>query len=538
MRTICLLIFCLLGSFAATLNAQIAYAIPGELIVQLPQGQPVKTALHAINNNRSPFPFLEHQKVLSERFNIHLLRFDVEDWDMKDILQIVQEQAVVEAAQFNAIVQKRGIPNDPFVGQQWGQEKIGLPDVWEITTGGITARGDTIVVAVLDTGFDLDHDDLIPNLWRNAGEIPGDGIDNDNNGFIDDINGWNFRDDDPIHFLDDHGLQVMGILGAKGDNGIGVAGVNWNIKMIPLTIERVDDIIAAYDYVLEQRLRYNQSMGAEGAFIVATNASFGLPRTFCNQQPIWGNMYNLMGNEGILTGVGCDNETYNIETFGDMPTSCTSDFIITTLNTTEFDRKFEFCAYGDESVDLGAPGHQSYSLYLDNDYDNFGGTSAAAPHLTGTIALLYSLPCDTLAEQALSNPREVALSIRNIILESVDVVNDLEGKTVTSGRLNAFRAMEMLQMGCGGTVGDLDILSLMPNPVSDILTIEYETPGFSEYNLRIINTMGQEMYRKTFSPPRFGLKRQQVDVSWLAEGMYYMVLDKGRNVTAEAFFKK
>ncbi|MEN0003266.1 MAG: S8 family serine peptidase [Bacteroidota bacterium] len=515
-----------------------SHAIPGQVIVQLDPSVSADVFLQILANQRTNLPLFEHDKVLSKRHNMHLLQFDPEGWAINDIIDALYDQPQLLAAQWNAAIQKRRLPNDDNYDRQWGFEKIGLPEVWNITTGGVTARGDTIVVAVLDTGFELEHEDLLPNLWRNGGEIPNDGIDNDQNGYVDDMTGWNFRDDSPTPVRDDHGLSVMGILGAKGNNEIGVTGVNWNIKMIPLTIEFVSDIIEAYDYVLELRRKYNESMGVEGAFVVATNASFGVGRTRCNEQPIWGGMYDLMGDEGILTGVGSDNDEYNVDTFGDMPTTCPSDFIITTLNTTEEDEKFQFCSWGSKSVDLGAPGHLSYTLDLDDSYITFNGTSASAPHLTGTIALLYSLPCDTLAEQALTNPKETALSIRNIILESVDELDMLRDLTVTSGRLNAFKAMELAQLSCGGSVGTLDVMQLSPNPVQSLLTIEYETPSFNDFTLRIVNTLGQELFRRTFAPPRFGLKQQEVDVSWLSPGLYYVVLDKGLNISAKPFVKQ
>ena len=293
-------------------------------------------------------------------------------------------------------------PDDSFFSDQWDMAKIGLPDVWETTTGGLTVNGDTIVVAVLDSGFDIDHPDLRDNIWQNLEEIPNDNIDNDNNGYIDDIYAWNFRDSSNIHHLHAHGHSVAGIVGAKGNNGLGVTGVSWNVKVMVLDTKAISDIISAYEYVIDQRQRYNESNGTKGAFVVATNASFGKDRAFCEEYPVWGGMYDLMGEVGILTGAGTANSSWDVEEFGDMPTTCTSDFIITTLNTNEADEKHSGSAYGGVSIDIGSPGQGSFTIKLNDDYGDFGGNSAAAPHLTGAIGLLYSVPCPEIADGAYS----------------------------------------------------------------------------------------------------------------------------------------
>jgi subtilisin family serine protease len=145
-----------------------------------------------------------------------------------------------------------------------------------ITTGGLTVQGDTIVVAVIDCGADITHEDL--NFWKNYLEIPGNGIDDDTNGYVDDFDGWNAQSQTGVITSCSHGTHVSGIIGAIGNNTTGVVGVNWNVKIMPVQPSSTNEalVVAAYTYVYNMRRLYNQTNGAKGAFIVATNSSFGV----------------------------------------------------------------------------------------------------------------------------------------------------------------------------------------------------------------------------------------------------------------------
>lgn len=503
--------------------------VPGELLVRLQDGVSPQTFVRDWNGNRRASTELTYARPVGRRFNIHLLRYDPTRPDAEDLLARVRAHPLVVSTQFNYEVQFRVFPNDPDVDRQWGLVKIGADQVWEITTGGQTTRGDKIVVAVLDNGFDIHHEDLRDNVWHNAGEIPGDGIDNDGNGYVDDVDGWNFIDSSATHRVDQHGNSVAGLVGAKGNNGIGVTGINWDVQLMLLDIRLVDQIVAAYEYVLEQRDLYNKTQGRQGAFIVATNASFGQNRTFCTDQPVWGAMYDLLGEVGVLTGAGTANSAWDVEEVGDMPTTCTSDYLLTVLNTTETDQRYQGSAYGTVSIDMGAPGQDSYTTKPDNEYGVFNGNSASAPHLTGAIALLYSLPCDAIAESALAQPAQTARQIRDLILEGVDLVAGLEKYTATGGRLNVFNSLQLAQALCKGTTGPLQIKNLFPNPASEQVTLEFETPDFDPYELRVFNALGQEVLRRDVTPTRFSVKRELIPVNQLTPGVYVLVLQRGKN---------
>lgn len=525
-----------LSLFSLTAQAQPVDAQSGKIenqrLVQLREGAALQPLLKRANAAFEGGVF--QKRAVARSLNIHLLEFDPARCPADALAQWLEDQPEVLYQHANYKVDFRTTPNDPEYDRQWGAERIGLPEVWNFGQGGVTTNGDTIVIAIIDSGFDLSHEDIIGNIWTNPHEIPGDGVDNDGNGYVDDINGWDFRGNSPEIAFDDHGLQVSGVLAATANNDKGVAGVCWNAKIMYLSIGTVDGIVSAYEYALEQRQRYNETLGAEGAFVVATNASFGLfDPFFCSEYPIWGNMYDLLGEAGVLTGAGTTNENRDIDVVGDMPTSCESDFIITVLNGTEDEEKSTRSGYGKVAIDMAAPGDNSYSLAPFNRYAIFNGNSAAAPHLSGAIGLLYSMPCEFLATDALTKPKETALFIRSILIESVDLFPAFEDITATGGRLNVRSAMNLLSDACGGSTGDLGLLNIYPNPARDQLTIQYETPDFETYEFRIYNALGQLVYRNNDTPARFREKRLQVDVSRWQAGMYVVEVFKGDSVETE-----
>mgnify|MGYP006266293325 CR=1 FL=1 len=429
-------------------------------------------------------------------------------------------------------LQKRLTPNDPRFNQQWDMDIIGLPQAWDFTTGGVTARGDTLVVAVLDTGFDFAHDDLQDNLFVNIHEIPEDGLDNDDNGFIDDVRGWDFDRQGPEHAYDDHGLSVSGILGARGDNATGVTGVLWKVKVLPITVKLPSQVVEAYEYLIEFRRRYNQSQGREGMFVVATNASFGIEERPCDRYPLWAAMYDELGAVGILTGAGTANKPNDVDVVGDMPTACPSPFILTTLNTNQLDRKYFNSAFGQTTIDMGAPGEGTFTLRPENNYGTFGGNSAAAPHLTGAIALLYSIPCENFAQQALDQPEETALRVREALLLGVDPIPDLAEFTITGGRLNVFNSMVRLLDECDIEIGALKLERIYPNPYfprsySGPLIIDFQAPSPGPYRLLITNMLGQRFFDEQITLDPFLQNQVELDAQNLPHGMYVVRIEQG-----------
>lgn len=506
----------------------------GEILVQLYPTTTAEEFSRYLATQSAPLAHLEYQKTLVKKLNLHLFSIPAGLAKAEGVVEKLRQLSSVKDAFLNEAVEFRRTPNDPSFDQQWDMDVIQVEKVWDVTTGGVTALGDTIVVAVIDQGFESQHLDLIPNLWRNRGEIPGDGIDNDGNGYIDDLYGWNFIADSKDFSPHYHGMGVAGIIGAHGNNNIGVTGINWAIKMMLLQFDTVSDIFEAYNYVLHQRNLYNDTNGKQGAFIVATNASWGLVQpTFCSSA--WNDMYELLGESGILTAAATTNSGLDIDEVGDTPSGCGSDFIISVTETTQEDRWKGNRGYGKIGVDLGAPGDNSYTLDINGSYGGFNSNSAATPHVTGAIALLYSLPCKDLARAAIEKPMETALVMRNAILNGVDPMQSLKDVTVTGGRLNVFNSMIEISTFCDVRTGPLDLLKLYPNPVHTILTYTYETPDFQDYEIRVFNVLGQLVYTETFEPQRFGEKQKELDVATWPSGMYVLTIFQGKDVASKPF---
>ena len=444
--------------FASSILPQENNYIPGELIIQFKE----KISIDSFEQNYSDIR-MESIRLLSDRMNIWWVKYNSEESDDNQIRFRVSRDSRVNIVQFNHQVTLResfdefaaqfaNFPDDPMFNQQWGLHNTGqsggtpdadidAPEAWDLNTGGVTALGDTIVVAIVDGGCQLNHPDL--TYWYNWNEIPGNSIDDDGNGYIDDIRGWNAYNNTPNVPSSSHGTHVSGISGAKGNNNLGVSGVNWNVKVMPIAGSSSNEatVVAAYAYALELRSQYNETNGALGAFVVATNSSFGVDYGQPANYPIWCAMYDSLGVYGILSCGATANLNINIDVAGDVPTACPSDYMIAVTNTTRTDAKNSGAAYGLTTIDLGAPGTSILSTDVNSTYTNKTGTSMATPMVTGAIALMYSAADASRMFYLKSNIPAGTLMFRDVLLNGVDSIEALQGITVTGGRLNVFNAV-------------------------------------------------------------------------------------------------
>lgn len=294
---------------------------------------------------------------------------------------------------------------------------ISAPEAWGVTTGD---AGGT-VVAVIDSGIDVNHPDLTNNIWVNEDEIPGNSIDDDGNSYVDDVNGWDFRNDDNTVFDADensHGTHVAGTIAAEGDNGIGVTGVSWRAQVMSLKFigpesGHTSDAVEALNYAVAEEVKIsNNSWGGGGYSQTLKDA------------------LDRADAAGHLFVASAGNEAMDTDAIPQYPASYDSPNVISVANTDNNDLLKDTSNYGVTSVDLAAPGKWIYSTMPGNTYGYKSGTSMAAPHVSGVAALVKS-----------QSPTLDDAQIKAMVLASVDKKTGLDGKVLTGGRLNAARAV-------------------------------------------------------------------------------------------------
>ncbi|MEI7844497.1 MAG: S8 family serine peptidase, partial [Chloroflexota bacterium] len=303
--------------------------------------------------------------------------------------------------------------NDPLYSQQWGLSKINIESAWRETRGT-----GTTIIAIIDQGIDLEHPDLVGNLWTNPGEIPGNNIDDDNNGVIDDINGWNFVDNnndvwDPIG----HGTEVSGVAAAIGGNGLGISGVCPQCRIMPVRVMQ-DSGVANYSAIAAGVLYAAQ----KGAKVI--NLSLG---GYANSNTLKNAIDTAVNTYGVVVVAGADNDNALIDVY-----PAAYENVIAGAGTASDDTKLTFSNYG-SWVDVTAPANNIRTTWLGSQWGNGSGTSIAAPFVSGLVGLLRSL-----------HPDWNQATIRSQIVhttDSIDSLNPTYAGQLGSGRINAGEAL-------------------------------------------------------------------------------------------------
>lgn len=481
MKKLISILFALIVAFSISAQDR-PQIVPGNIIVQVPS-KSVQSVIAANQTFEGQPTGLKFKKMLSAPMAAYLLEFDP-NIHHERFLQQLWDHPSVTLVQLNHVIRNRATtPNDPQFGQQWwhrntgGNGGVNDADIdsdlaWDITTGGLTALGDTIVACVVDDGGDLDHPDLMANNWVNHHEIPDNNMDDDGNGYVDDYLGWNPNNDNDNVDGGSHGVSVAGMIGAHGNNGVGVSGVNWNVKIMNCRYGNIGggsnpneaNVIEAYTYPLVMRQQYEATNGALGAYVVVTNSSWGIDGADPLDAPIWCAFYDTLGAYGVLSTGATANNNVNIDVVGDLPTACSSEYLISVTATDNSDVR-TFSGYGITTVDLGAPGEDVRTTSAGN-YTTTSGTSFATPATAGAVALMYSAPCASLAAISHSDPSLAAEMVRDAIFSGVDPVNNLASECVTGGRLNLKNSLDLIVNSCA-TGGCLQPYSLSANNITD-----------------------------------------------------------------------
>ena len=351
------------------------------------------------------------------------------------LLASLAASRAVEYAEPDHVAFLRVMPNDPSFNTKWGLHNTGqsggtvdadmdAPEAWDISTGS-----SNVILAVADSGVMTDHEDLAANIWQNPGETGLDshgrdkrtnGLDDDGNGLDDDVVGWDFANNDntPDDLLG-HGTHVAGIVGAVGNNGKGIAGVCWNVRIIAMTIGELtfhSDAASAVTYAADHGAR-------------AFNASWGGPDY---SQALY-DAIRYAGTNGLGMVVSCasGNDSIDVDPVDDYPMGYDLDNIIGVASTDRNDGLSSFSNYGATKVDVGAPGSDINSTMNTGGYETQDGTSMAAPQVTGACGLLLSL-----------NPSLTAVQLKQRLVETVDPLSSLRGKCVSGGRVNVHKACQ------------------------------------------------------------------------------------------------
>lgn len=311
--------------------------------------------------------------------------------------------------------------NDKYLSSQWAHRVVHSAAAWDISRGS-----QAVIVAVLDTGTDPAHPDLAANLWTNPGEIAGNGIDDDGNGLVDDVHGWNFGENSASILADDagsfHGTHVSGTIGAVGNNGIGISGHAQEVRLMTLKFLKSTgagssaDAIRGIDYAIENGARIISNSWGSRNYSRALFEAIGRAR-----------------DHGILFVAAAGNSGTNNDTSVFYPANYEHDNVISVAASTSTDKLASFSNYGNRTVHLAAPGQGIYSTKNDGKYQSMSGTSMATPLVSGVLATMLA-----------ARPDLNYLQLKGALLASVDEIAEMRGKVMWNGRVNAQRALTLV----------------------------------------------------------------------------------------------
>ncbi len=427
-------------------STKVAPYLPGQILVKFKEGVSAG-ALRDLAQGLDARVVKTHAEI-----GVHLIE-TASNMDAARLAKSYVASGLVEYAEPNYIVSVNATPNDPSFSSLYGLHNTGqtggtsdadidAPEAWDITKGS-----SNIVVAVIDTGVDYNHPDLAANMWTNSGEIANNGIDDDGNGYVDDIRGWDFVNEDKDPYDDNkHGTHCAGTIGAVGNNGVGVAGVSWTVKIMPLKFLSASGSGSTSDAV--SAVLYAANKGAK----ILSNSWGGGGYS----QALYDSIVVANSKGALFVAAAGNNGTNNDQT-PHYPSNYQVANVISVAATDNKDLLASFSCFGATTVHLGAPGVNIYSTLPSNTYGSLSGTSMATPHVAGACALIWA-----------ANPSWTYAKVKSQILSGTDKVSSLSGKTISGGRLNVHKAMQNAET----------------TPPSAVSTLTSETLSFSTVKLK------------------------------------------------------
>jgi len=431
-------------------NAELHPHIPGEVLLRFEddadeeQRQAIRAALGA-HKRRELGRAIEHL-ILGPGLTT------------EQAIAIYGQHPLIRYVEPNYIVSVDILPNDPRFPELYGLNNTGqtggtpgadiaAEQAWDVSTGS-----NQVIVGVIDSGIDYTHPDLAANIWTNPGEMPDNGIDDDGNGYVDDVRGWDFanQDNDP---WDDHshGTHVAGTIGAVGDNGVGVSGVNWKVRLVPLKFLHSSGSGSTSDAILA--VEYATAIGAD----VVNNSWGGGGFSQALLDAI-----EAAAEADVLFVASAGNQGLDTDLFPHFPSSYEAVNVVSVAATDHNDFKASFSNFGLTSVDLGAPGVDILSTLPGSSYGWKGGTSMAAPHVSGAAALIRAVA-----------PHLGVVDLKNLLLNNTVPLPSLDGNTVTGGRLSAFLPIAVQDETAPGAIDDLTA----ETPASNSIFLRWTSTG-------------------------------------------------------------
>jgi subtilisin family serine protease len=412
--------------------------VPGELLIKFKSGVTEASkanVLEKITGKVKQHILTKAMETVGDKEGLFLVNTPIGVYNAINNAKAFQE---VEYAEPNFIYTHETVTaNDPLLGDLWGMGTNYGSNASAAWNSGLSnsTGSKSVAVGIIDEGADYQHVDLSANFWTNSAEVNGlPGKDDDGDGYVDDIHGWNFVDNNNNTYdasQDDHGTHVAGTIGAVGNNSIGVVGVNWNVTLISAKFLGANggttaNAVQAVDYITAVKKAHPE------LHLVATNNSWGGGSyssalydaiTRAGQADI---LFVAAAGNGNQAGIGI-----NIDKKASYPASYNNTNLIAVAAISSTGSLASWSNYGVTSVDLGAPGVSIKSTLPNDTYGTYSGTSMATPHVTGSCALYAAV-----------YPTATSAQIKNAILSSAIPTSSLKGKTVTGGRLDVNAALK------------------------------------------------------------------------------------------------